>query len=242
MRTAPATRRTDAPVTRPASPRVGAEAAGEGVVVSVSPAPALRRNEIPRKLLHISPGLLAFALPLIPHPKPLGWDDLAIITGITVVLTGVYVGLRRHVERPNETDFWVTTLSYPAIVLACLFLFRDAPQVTAVVMVALSIGDGLAYIGGKLIGGRRLPWNGFKSWAGTLCFAFVAGPLAMIAYHMEAGTAETWTAAALCGVGACLLGAVAESLPTTLSDNLRVGLAAAIAAGVIHYTLAPLIA
>jgi dolichol kinase len=211
------------------------------VAVSVGPVPprAAGRNELPRKLLHITPGLLAFLLPLIPHPKPLQWDDLAIITAITVVLTGVYVAMRRHVERQGESDFWVTTLSYPAVVLVSLFLFRDAPQVTAVVMVALAFGDGLAYLGGTLIGRRRLPWNRTKSWAGTLSFALIAGPLAVVAYHLEAGAGTSWAAAALCGMGACLCGAVAESLPTRLSDNLRVGLAAAVAAGVMHYGVAP---
>lgn len=234
----------------PATSCPAAPAAPAGYGSSVEPAvvfgpaaePVPPRNEIPRKLLHISPGLLAFALPLVPHPKPLLWDDLAIITGITVVLTGVYVALRKRVERPNETDFWLTTLSYPAIVLGCLFAFRDAPQVTAVVMVALAFGDGLAYLGGTLIGGRRLPWNRVKSWAGTLSFALVAGPLAMLAYHLEGGAGTAWAAAAACGLGACLCGAIAESLPTRLSDNLRVGLAAAFAAGVIHYGLMPLAA
>lgn len=235
---------TASPIT--ASPVEGVRrtrSAGE-VEVSLAPAvaPAVPPNELPRKLLHISPGLLAFGLPLIPHPKPLLWDDLAIITVITVVLTGVYVAMRRHVERPNETDFWVTTLSYPAIVLASLFAFRDAPQVTAVVMVALAFGDGLAYLGGTLIGGRRLPWNNKKSWAGTLSFAFVAGPLAMLAYRLEGGSDATWLAAAAVGLGACLCGSIAESLPTKLSDNLRVGLAAALAAGAIHYGVMPLVA
>jgi dolichol kinase len=244
MSTTPVTVPTPVVRTSPAVKTPRPDAAGTGVAVSVvPPAPVVNgRNEVPRKLLHITPGLLAFALPLVPHPKPLLWTDLFNVTGITVVLTAVYVAMRRHVERKNESDFWVTTLSYPAIVLGSLFAFRDAPQVTAVVMVALAFGDGLAYLGGTLIGGPRLPWNRVKSWAGTLSFAFVAGPLAVLAYHLEAGAGTSWLAAALCGMGACLCGSIAESLPMRLSDNLRVGLAAAVAAGVMHYAVAPLVA
>lgn len=215
--------------------------AGAEVVVGwqgPATAPLIARNEIPRKLLHIGPGLLAFALPLIPHPRPLSAQSMLEITAITVVLTGVYIAFRRRVERRDESDFWVTTLSYPAIILASLFAFRDAPEVTSVVLVALALGDGAAFLGGKLIGGPRLPWNARKSWAGTLSFAAVAGPLAVLAYHLEAGPG-TWLAAALCGGAAATVAALAESLPTRLSDNLRVGLAASVTAGLMHYAAVP---
>ncbi|HEX6985925.1 MAG TPA: hypothetical protein VF170_11140, partial [Planctomycetaceae bacterium] len=121
---------------------------GPGILVRLSAeqADAARRNELYRKLLHISPGLLAFLLPFAPHTKPLSTEALLEITAITAVLTGVYIALKRRVERPNETDFYLTTLSYPATVLGTLFAFPGAPELAAIVVVVLAFGDGSAYI------------------------------------------------------------------------------------------------
>ena len=202
----------------------------------------------------MSPGFLPFALALVPHPAPLTLRGLATVAVLTCSLTWLYIRLRRHVERPNETDFWWTTLSYPAVVLATLCAFRGAPELAAVVVVALAWGDGSAYLGGKLIGGPRLPWNREKTWAGMLSFVAVAGPAATLAYWCEMRAlwrydssavpfSETsvvpWEAAAVCGFGAVVLAAVAESLPTRLTDNLRVGFAAAFAVVVLHYVCVP---
>jgi dolichol kinase len=210
------------------------------VTVSIAPpTTGIRRGEIVRKVLHISPGLLAFLLPFLPHEKPLPSQALFELTLITIVLTAIYIAARRIVARPGETDFYVTTLSYPAAVLGTLFAFPGAPELGAVVVVVLAFGDGSAYFGGKKFGGPRLPWNASKTWAGSLTFLAVAGPLASIAYRGEAGTATPWLAAALCGGGAALLGALAESLPTRLSDNLRVGVTAAVAAAFIHFSILP---
>jgi phytol kinase len=212
--------------------------------VSITIAPpttGIRRGEIVRKALHIAPGLLAFLLPLLPHEKPLPPQALLEVTLITAVLTGIYIAARRIVARPGESDFYVTTLSYPAAVLATLFAFPGALELTLIVVVVLAFGDGSAYLGGKLIGGPRLPWNSRKTWAGTLTFIAVSTPLAALAYRGEAGAATPWLAAILCAGGAAFFAALAESLPTRLSDNLRVGVTAAVAAATIHFSLLPLV-
>jgi dolichol kinase len=213
-----------------------------GVEVSIaSPDASVRRGEIVRKTLHISPGLLAFLLPFLPHDKPLPPQALFELTLITVVLTAIYIAARRIVARPGESDFYLTTLSYPVAVLGTLFAFPGAPELGAIVVVVIAFGDGSAYLGGKRIGGPKLPWNSRKTWAGTLTFLAVAGPLAAIAYRGEAGAATPWLAAILCGGGAAFLAALAESLPTRLSDNLRVGLTAAATAALIHFSVLPLL-
>lgn len=216
----------------------GAESA-VNVSLSAPDSAPLRRGEFLRKLLHISPGLLAFLLPFIPHEKPLPPQSLFELTLITSVLTGIYIAARRIVARPNETDFYLTTLSYPAAVLATLFAFPGAPELGAIVVVVIAFGDGSAYLSGKRIGGPRLPWNKNKTWAGTLSFLAVAGPLASLAYFGEAGAGTSWLAALLCGCGAAFLAAIAESLPTRLSDNLRVGVTAAMTAAAVHFMLVP---
>ena len=213
-----------------------------GVNVSVaSPATGIRRGEFVRKTLHISPGLLAFLLPFAPHEKPLSSQALLELTLITAVLTAIYIAARSIVARPGESDFYLTTLSYPAAVLGTLFAFPSAPELAAIVVVVIAFGDGSAYLGGKRIGGPRLPWNSRKTWAGTLTFLAVAGPLAALAYRGEADATTTWLAAALCGGGAAFVAAIAESLPTRLSDNLRVGFTAAVTAALIHFSVLPLL-
>ncbi len=207
-----------------------------------------RRGMFWRKLLHMSPGLLPFALNWLPHNRPLQTADILVVSTIVCVMTLVYIGLRSVVQRPNETDFWATTLSYPLMVLATLILFPAYSELTCVVVVILAFGDGSAYIFGKRFGRRKLPWNPQKSWAGTLGFVAVAGPAASLAYWMEANHPwVTWSpplpevipvwVAITCGTVAAVCAAIAESLPTRITDNLRVGFAALVAVAITHYSL-----
>ena len=133
-----------------------------------------------------------------------------------------------------------------------LLLFPQHPEFTCVVVVVLGFGDASAYIGGKLVGGRRLPWNPKKTWAGTISFMLVAVPFATLAYFLEANTASLayWghggsTAvplglAAICATAATVTAAIAESWETQLTDNLRVGVAASVAVIAAHYLTAGL--
>jgi phytol kinase len=237
--TPPAVADTASGAHRSPAPRLAASTPGVVVSVSEGDQTGVRHNEFCRKLLHISPGLLAFLLPLLPHSKPLTWEALAEITAITAVLTGVYIALKRRVERPGESDFYTTTLSYPAAVLATLFAFPGAPELAAVVLVVIAFGDGTAYLVGTRVGGARLPWNRGKTWAGTLAFVAVGGSLATIAYLLESEPGTPWAAALLCGGGAALTAAVVESLPVRLSDNLRVGATAGLTAAALHLAALP---
>ena len=68
---------------------------------------ASRHSPLCRKLLHISPGLLAFLLPLLPHTKPLSTQALVEITVITSLLT-LYA-----VTRVWTKAFWRTRADAP---------------------------------------------------------------------------------------------------------------------------------
>lgn len=241
MSTSSASSAKSGPRLKGATTRTGGAESNVHVSVSARETTPIRRGEILRKLLHISPGLLAFLLPLLPHEKPLPPQGLFEVTLITAILTGIYIAARRIVARPGETDFYVTTLSYPIAVLATLFAFPGAPELAVIVVVVIAFGDGSAYLGGKCIGGPKLPWNPEKTWAGTLSFLAVAGPLASLAYFGEAGTETPWLLAIACGCGAAFFSAIAESLPTQLSDNVRVGVTAAVTASLIHFAMLPLL-
>lgn len=206
----------------------------------------VRRGEILRKAIHMTPGTLPFVLFLYPHPRVLPWDSLLILTVLTAILTAVYIASKKIVRRPQENDFYSTCLSYPACILAMLLLFPQHPEFTCVVVVVLGFGDASACIGGNLFGGRRLPWNPKKTWAGTISFILTAAPIATLAYFLESNTPALayWGGgggctiplgmAALCATTATVTAAVAESWPTSLTDNLRVGVAASVAVTAAH--------
>jgi dolichol kinase len=196
------------------------------------------------------PGIVPFALFLVPHPRPLPWYSLVAVTVLTTLLTLVYIASKKIVERPGERDFYSTCLSYPACIVGMLLAFPQHPEFACVLVVILALGDGSACIGGKVFGGRKLPWNSEKTWAGTACFILVAAPIATIAYFLEANAhslaawgeggalASPLSLALLCAVAATLVGSLAESWKSKLTDNLRVGLAASVTIVATYYLCA----
>jgi dolichol kinase len=212
--------------------------------------PAIRRGEIVRKAIHMVPGAVPFALFLVPHPNPLPWYSLVVVSVLTAALTMVYIASKKIVQRPDEQNFYSTCLSYPACILAMLLVFPQHPEFACVLVVILALGDGSACIGGKFFGGRKLPWNSDKTWSGMACFIAVAAPIATIAYFLEANVnalaawgeggpvAVPLTMAIVCGTAATLVASLAESWNTKLTDNLRVGIAASVTVIAVHYLCA----
>lgn len=198
------------------------------------------KNEFNRKFLHMLPGVLPFLLAVLPHDDPPDWIAMGIVIAITVVLTGLYILMRSRVSRPGEKDFYSTTLSYPAAVLGTMLLFPSHIEFAMVVVILIAFGDGFAYICGKRFGRRRLPWNPEKSWAGTIGFVLFSAPVASLVFWLEAKNPEvSFSLAAICCTIAATLAALAESWPTKLTDNLRVGVTGAIAVSASYFLLAP---
>ena len=185
------------------------------------------------------PGLFPFILALIPHPDPLTFDQISFIIQICVVFTVGFLLLHRVVRRPGERNLLSTTLSYPLTIVAMLLLFPAHAEFTTAVVAVLAFGDGAAYFGGKLFGKTRLPWNADKTWVGTASFVCFAAPIATLAYWVEARNPEPpLLLAALCGTSAAFAGAIGESLPTEITDNLRVGIFASLGVIAAHYAFA----
>ncbi len=219
------------------SPASGESLAG----LESGPLAAKSGNEVYRKLLHVLPGLLPFLLVLIPHDDPLDWIAMAVVVAIAVVLTVCYLSLRSRVSRPEEANFFSTALSYPATVLGTLLVFPAHAEFAMVVVIMIGLGDGFAYICGKRFGRRNLPWNPQKSWAGLLGFLVFSAPAATLAFWLEAQNPDVpLPLAALCCGLASVAAALAESWPTQLTDNLRVGVTAAIAVSASYFLFAPL--
>jgi farnesol kinase len=197
-------------------------------------------SEFYRKLLHMLPGVLPFGLALIPHDDPPDWVAMTLVVGITLLFTGVYVFFRSHVSRPEESNFFSSALSYPAMVVGTLVVFPSHAEFAMVVVILIGLGDGFAYVCGKRFGRKKLPWNREKSWAGTIGFIVFSAPLASLAFWMEAQNPDVpYLLALSCCTIAAVAAALAESWPTELTDNLRVGLTAAIAISGSYFLLAP---
>ncbi len=196
-------------------------------------------NEFYRKLLHMLPGVLPFVLAFLPHDDPPDWIAKSWVIGLAFLLTGTYLLLRSRVSRPEETNFFSTALSYPACVLGTLLIFPSQAEFAMVVVIMIAFGDGSAYLFGKRFGKTKLPWNPEKTWAGVLGFVIISAPIATLAFWLEAKNPDVslLLAAICCGVTS-LLAAVAESWRTQLTDNLRVGLTAAIGISSSYFLLA----
>ena len=89
----------------------------------------------------------------------------------------------------------------------------------------LAVGDPAAAAAGTRWGSRALPWNRGKTWVGTFAALATGSAVAwlMLAY---AGPAPVPLGAALAAGGG---GALAESLPWPVDDNLAVAAGAAAA-------------
>lgn len=195
--------------------------------------------ELRRKAWHTLPGFLAFIIPLLPHSDPLTWYELAAVTVRVSLLTLLALIFRRMIARPNERGLAWAILAYAGCVLGTLLLFPSHCEFAVVVLVVIAFGDTAAEVAGVLFGRRHLAWNPAKTWAGLTSFVLCAGPLAALAFWLAAKPAVSFGLAAACGIAAAIAGALAESLHTRLTDNLRIGVAAAVTVVAVYSLLAP---
>lgn len=186
----------------------------------------LAHGEVLRKILHMLPGIFPFLMKDMPHLDPLDNASLIFLVVVSVVLTTVFLGVSRLVRRPGEDNLVSTVISYPFTVVGAMVLFPSHLEFACVVVIILAFGDGSAFLFGKCLGKTRLPWNPSKTWVGTMAFALISGPLAALAFWLEAKPQVPVTTALACGLLPALAGAIAESVDVRMNDNLRVGAAA----------------
>jgi uncharacterized protein (TIGR00297 family) len=179
-------------------------------------------GEVARKLVHMGVGGIAFLLRFL-GPR---WSAVAALSAVLFnLLLLPRVGGRR-LWRDAETArgaSWGIVL-YPVAVLVLVLAFHRRLEVAAAVWGILAFGDGMASLVGMALGRRRLPWNPRKSWAGTVAYAlFGTGAALALLLWTAPGRYELTFALAICAAAA-LVGALVESLPQGLDDNLSVPL------------------
>jgi phytol kinase len=189
----------------------------------------------------MAPGLLPFVLWPISHRDPISPTLRAIIVALVVGLgLLIFLNFRRIARQGRHDDRLPAVVGYAGSVLLTLLIFPAQAELGLTVLGVLALGDGSATLGGMLLGGPTLPWNPRKTWSGSLCFVLVGGLLASVIYwgethNLEAQTPGVSFATALaCGIPAALAGAIVESLPLRINDNIRVGVAAAVTVAVAH--------
>jgi uncharacterized protein (TIGR00297 family) len=182
-------------------------------------------SETTRKIVHMS--MVGFALLL----RWLTWWQAIAMAGAALafnlfLLPRIAPSLYRPRDRERKAHGIVF---YPLAVLMLIVLFPSRTDIVGAAWGILAIGDGVATLAGRAIGGPRWPWNADKTIAGSIAFA-IGGALA--------GCALAWwcrpAAAALVPMEfawlvppvAAIVAALVETLPVKLDDNLSVAASA----------------
>jgi uncharacterized protein (TIGR00297 family) len=186
-----------------------------------------RHSEGLRKLVHVTMAGFALLLRWIPW-----WT--ASVLALAALLFNVLVLPRLTGEslmRPGEMKrvFRTGVAFYALSVLILVLAFRHHLEVAACAWGILAFGDGAATLFGQWLGRPRLPWNPSKSWAGSaafLIFGTLGGGGLMLWVIQRDEQPPGAAAVFLLSAVAAVAGAVVESLPLALDDNLSVPLLA----------------
>jgi phytol kinase len=192
-------------------------------------------REFRRRLWHMTPGLLPFILWLIPHADPVSPTLKTIVVLVTVALSIRIFVQYRLIRRSEQESRAGAILGYALSVVVTMLAFPAQLELAFTVLAILAFGDGSATLGGLLLGGRSLPWNPQKTISGTLSFICCGTIMGAVIYWGEANPRVPFSGAVQIAALASILAGLAESLPTRLDDNIRVGVCAAVGAVIGHH-------
>jgi uncharacterized protein (TIGR00297 family) len=189
------------------------------------------RGELLRKLVHVGVGGFAFLLRYLTSAQAAGMALAAFLFNWQVLPRIGGKGLWRDGE--HTLGYPRGILLYPLSVLGLVLYFWNARWMAAAVWAVLAFGDGMASVVGQTVGGPRLPWNREKSWAGFLAFVVFGaiGAAVLIAWTAQLPVdLHAWHAkrTLVLGLALAVVGALVESVPSTLDDNVTVPLAGAL--------------
>jgi uncharacterized protein (TIGR00297 family) len=102
-------------------------------------------------------------------------------------------------------------------------LYRHHLHVAAAAWAIMALGDGMASVVGEGLGGPALPWNAEKRWSGFIGFV-VAGTAGAYALTRWVDPSLPQDKVLTVSAAAALVGALVESVPIRLDDNVSVPL------------------
>jgi uncharacterized protein (TIGR00297 family) len=179
--------------------------------------------ETQRQVVHVSMVGWAFLL------RVLSWPQAAALA-LTALLFNAFVLPRvggRAIFRPEDVrrGIPVGILFYPLAVLLLILVFRARLDIVAAAWAILAVGDGAATIVGRAAGTTRWPWNPEKTVEGSLAFAVLGGAAAVLLCWWTDPDSSLGFVIGAPLLAACA-GAMVETIPVRLDDNLSVPFAA----------------
>lgn len=191
-------------------------------------------SENRRQAVHMLMAVFALAL------RELTWWQAAFCA-VAAFLFNLFVlprlgvtSLHRPADRVRGVPLGI--VFYPLSVLVLILAFPRRPDIVAAAWGIMAVGDGLATIVGRRVGGRRLPWNPEKTVSGSLALAAgggIAGVLLAVWTRPAVSPEPPLTFALLAPPLAAVTAAFVESLRVRLDDNISVPIAAAIVLGAV---------
>jgi uncharacterized protein (TIGR00297 family) len=190
-----------------------------------------------RKRLFMASLLFAFLFPGLTWKQAAGCALLLLLFN-TLILpwldidvskrTGVVGGIRAastatHTCPAPTVNKWTGIILYPISVLALIVLYRNHLHIAAAAWAIMALGDGMATIIGEAAHGPALCWNRQKAWSGFISFALAGTVGAYLLTRWIAPGISPHKTLMVCAA-ASLLGAVFESIPIALDDNISVAL------------------
>jgi uncharacterized protein (TIGR00297 family) len=157
----------------------------------------------------------------------LSWRQ-AIALAATALLFNVFVlpRIAANLYRPGDRERGVHGIVfYPLAVLLLLLVFPVRLDIVAAAWGILAIGDGIATLAGRAIGGTRWPWNRDKTVAGSAAFAIggaIAGVLLAWWCRPAVVPAPPVMFVLAAPIVAAIVAALVETMPVRLDDNLSV--------------------
>jgi uncharacterized protein (TIGR00297 family) len=182
----------------------------------------------PRRILHLSLVMGAFLLFSFSWYQAAGLTLLILLLELVILpdmglelqkTTGWGKYAREEISRPG-------LVLYPLALLILVLIFYGHLGVVAAAWGVMALGDVTAGIAGERWGRLRLPFNFAKSWAGFLSFIGfgAAGAFVLLLW---VNTSMSSQKALGIAIAAAIAGALVESLPIRLDDNITVPVVAA---------------
>ena len=183
-------------------------------------------SEAARQTVHMAMGGVALLLRWLPW-----WQAVALAAGALAFNLFLLPRLGPGLYRPGDRERGIHGIVwYPLAVLLLLVTFPRRPDIAAAAWGILAIGDGLATLAGRAIGGRRWPWNREKTLSGSVAFAIggAAAGVVLAWWCRPAVTPPPLLAfTILAPIAAAIAAALVETIPVRLDDNLSVAVTAA---------------
>ena len=178
-------------------------------------------SEEKRQLVHILLLFLAFLL------KYTSRGQAAVLLLVLLAMTLVVIPrirLKNYFYRFAERKYSEGAVLYFLVLLILIVVFPL--YVVGVAWAILALGDGLATLIGKHFKAKELPWNGDKSYAGSLAF-FIFGTIGATVLLKWMLPELSFNLALIAAAKTALVAALVESLPLKVNDNVSVAVTSA---------------